>query len=126
MSEGSFVLRVYESNQGTFHWLKQQPESAILSIDGSPNTIPAGPVDSPFWAKASKSAREYGLRPRKLRFRFTAGSEPDGYADCGALEIVIYSRSVYNTAVLQSAASYMGAPGKIIGRVPERIYPETI
>jgi hypothetical protein len=126
MSAGGFTLAVYESNVGTFHWIKQQPESAIFSIDGSPNTIPAGPVNSPFWAKTSKAAKEYGLRPRKLRFRFNAGTEPDGYEDCGTLDIVVYSKSVFLTAVLNTSASYMGAPGKIVGRVPEQIYPSTI
>lgn len=125
MSSGPFTVRVYESDSAETHFIKQQPESAVLSIDGSPNTIPAGPPSSPFWAKTSRGAKEYGLRPRKLKFRFTPGSEPDGYADCGTLEIVIYSKAVYDAAVIEGPALYLGAPGKIVGRSPENIYPVT-
>lgn len=123
MSAGPFTIANYEADSGEIHLLKQQPESAVFSINGSPNTLPAGPATSPFWAKASRGAREYGLRPRKLRFKFTAGSEPTGYADCGVLEVVVYSLSVYNNAVVGGAATYLGAPGRIVGRVPEDIYP---
>lgn len=125
MSAGPFTIRVYESDSAETHFIKQQPESAVFSIDGSPNTIPAGPPTSVFWAKSSRGAKEYGLRPRKLKFRFNNGSEPTGYADCGTLEIVIYSKSVYDSAVIGSNATYLGAPGTIVGRSPEDIYPAT-
>lgn len=123
MSNGAFVTRIYESNLGTFHNIKQQPESAVFSISGSPNTIPAGPVNSPFWAKTSRGAKEYGLRPRKLRFQFDVGTAPASYEECGMLEIVVYSKSAYDGAALEGAATYLGAAGKIKGRVPESIYP---
>jgi len=125
MSAGNFTLRIYESDSAETHFIKQQPESAVFSIDGTPNTIPAGPPTSVFWAKTSRGAKEYGLRPRKLRFRFTPGSEPTGYADCGILEIVVYSKSVYDGAVLGGPATYLGGAGTIVGRVPEDIYPVT-
>lgn len=125
MSAGPFALRIYESDSAETHFIKQQGESAMFSIGGSPNTSPAGPPTSPFWAKTSRAAKEYGLRPRKLRFRFTPGSEPTGYGDCGVLEIVIYSKSVYDSADIGGAATYLGAAGKIVGRVSEDIYPVT-
>jgi hypothetical protein len=119
------TLVIYEGDSGEKHLIKQQPESAVFSIGGSPNTIPAAPATSPFWAKSSRGAKEYGLRPRKLRFRFTPGEEPSGYGDCGVLEVVIYSKSVYDNAVLGGPATYLGGAGKIIGRVSENIYPAT-
>lgn len=125
MSSGPFTVRVYEANSAETHFIKQQPESSVFSISGSPNTIPAGPPSSPFWAKTSRGAKEYGLRPRKLKFRFTNGQEPTGYADCGTLEVVIYSKAVYDAAVIGSDATYLGAPGTIVGRSPESIYPVT-
>lgn len=125
MSAGNFTLRIYESDSAETHFIKQQPESAVFSVDGTPNIIPAGPPSSVFWAKTSRGAKEYGLRPRKLRFRFTPGNEPAGYADCGILEIVIYAKSVYDEAVLGGPATYLGGSGTIVGRVPEDIYPVT-
>lgn len=125
MSAGTFTIRVYESDSAETHFIKQQPESAVFSIDGSPNTIPAGPPTSVFWAESNRAAKQYGLRPRKLRFRFNAGEEPEGYITGGVYEIVVYSKSVYDAAVIGSAATYLGGAGTIIGRVSEDIYPVT-
>lgn len=123
MSAGTTTIRIYEADSAEKHLLRQQPESAVFSIAGAPNTIPAGPATSPFWAKATRKAREYGLRPRKLRGRWDSGAQPAGYADCAEFEVVIYSKSVYDTAVIGDVVTYLGAPGVLIGRVPEDIYP---
>lgn len=123
MSAGTTTLVIYEGDSGEKHLLRQQPESAIFSIDGAPNTIPIGPATSPFWAKASRAAREYGLRPRKLRGRWNAGAQPAGYADCSEFEVVVYSKAVYDGATIGAACTYLGSAGTLIGRVAEDIYP---
>lgn len=125
MSAGTFTIRIYESDSGDTHFIKQQPESAVFSIDGNPNTIPAGPPTSPYWAETNRGARQYGLRPRKLVFRFNPGEEPEGYATGQTYDIVIYSKSVYDSAVISSPATYLAGAGTIVGRVPEDIYPVT-
>lgn len=123
MSAGTTVVRIYEGDSAEKHLVRQQEESSVFSIAGSPNTIPAGPATSPFWAKVSRGAKEYGLRPRKLRGRWNSGAAPAGYSDCGEFEVVVYSKSVYDAAQIGSACTYLGAAGTIIGRVPEDIYP---
>lgn len=123
MSAGTQTIRIYEADSAEKHLLRQQPESAIFSIDGTANAVPAGPATSPFWAKATRGAREYGLRPRKLRGRWTAGQQPTGYADCAEFEVVVYTKAIYDAAVIGSPCTYLGAGGLIIGRVPEDIYP---
>lgn len=123
MSKGKFAIRIYEADSAEKHLILQQPESAVFSIDGSPNTIPAGPATSPFWAKTSRGAKEYGLRPRKLRGRWNPGQSPEGYDDCGEFEVVIYSKSVYDSASLTESVTYLGGTGQLTGRIPEDIYP---
>lgn len=123
MSAGDTTIVIYEADSAEKHLLRQQPESAVFSIDGSPNTIPAGPATSPFWAESSRGAREYGLRPRKLRGRWNSGAQPTGYSDCGTFEVVVYSKAVYDSAQLGSPCNYLGSPGVLIGRIPEDIYP---
>lgn len=123
MSAGTFTIRVYEGDSGEKHLIKQQPESANFSIGGSPNTIPAGPATSPFWAETTRGATQYGLRPRKLRGRWNSGAEPAGYADCATFTVVVYSKSVYDSATLGESCTYLGAAGTLIGRVSEDIYP---
>lgn len=124
MSSGPFDVGIYEADSGEKHNVRYQPESAIFSIGGSPNTLPAGPATSIFWAKISKGKTEYGLRPRKIKIKWT-GEPPADYADCQSLEIVVFSLNVFNSATIGSAATYLGTPGKIVGKVPENVYPIT-
>jgi len=123
MSAGSFITRVYQSNLGSFHNIKSQPETAIFSIDGSPNVIPAGPVDSPFWVKASRGAKEYGMKPRMLKIRFDAGEAPTGYRAEGTLSVVVYRPGEWQDAVIGSPCTYLGGAGTIIGKIAESVYP---
>lgn len=125
MSAGTFTIRIYEADSAETHFIKQQPESAVFSIDGVANAIPAGPPTSPFWAETNRAAKQYGLRPRKLVFRFTPGQEPDGYATGQTYAIPVYTKSIYDAAVIGSPATYLGGTGTIVGRVPEDIYPVT-
>lgn len=124
MSSGPFDIGIYEADSGEKHNVKFQPESTVFSIGGSPNTLPAGPATSPFWAEIGKGKKEYGLRPRKIRIRWT-GPPPDDYADCSSLEIVVFDAGVYTAATIGSAATYLGATAKIVGKIPEQMYPIT-
>lgn len=123
MSAGTFTIRIYEADSAFKHLIKQNVESAIFSMDGTANAIPAGPATSPFWAETNRGATQYGLRPRKLRFRFNPGEAPTGYIDCGTYEIVVYSKGVFDGVNIGAPATYLGGAGQIIGRVAESIYP---
>ncbi len=123
MSSGPTTIVIYEGDSAEKHLLRQQQESAVFSIDGTPNTIPAGPATSIFWAKSTRKAKEYGLRPRKLRGRWASGAQPTGYSDCAEFEVVVYSKAIYDAAVIGSPCTYLGSTGTIIGRVPEDVYP---
>lgn len=124
MSAGPFINRFYEADSGEIHLIKQQPESAIFSIGGVANVIPAGPATSPFWVKASKGVREYGMSPRKLKFKFNSGEAPDGYQENAVHAIPVYSPAVYNGATVGLAAVYLGGTGLIVGKQSESIFPE--
>ena len=124
MSSGNSVLRFYESNSGEKHLIRQQPETATAMFDDAANVVLEGPATSRFWAKSSRGAREYGLRPRKIRGRWNPDQAPPGYSDCAEFEVVVYSKAVYEGAILGGPLSYLAGTGTIIGRVPENIYPE--
>ena len=124
MSSGNFTLRIYEANSGDKHFLKQQPETATAIFDAAANVVLEGPATSAFWAKSSRGAREYGLRPRKIRGRWNPGQAPPGYDDCAEFAVVVYSKTVYDSAVLGGPITYLAGTGTMIGRIPENIYPE--
>jgi hypothetical protein len=124
MSAGQFTIVIYQADSGETHFLKQQPESGVFSLDGVPNQTQAGPPTSPFWAETNRGARQYGLRPRKMRFRFDSGQEPAGYLPGATYDIPVYSKGVYDGAVIGSKATYLGNSGTLVGRKGESIYPE--
>lgn len=124
MSSGNFTLRIYEANSGDKHFLKQQPESATAIFGEAANVVLDGPATSPFWAKSSRGAKEYGLRPRKIRGRWNPGQSPPNYDECAEFAVVVYSKAVYDAAVLGTAITYLAGTGQIIGRIPENIYPD--
>lgn len=124
MSAGRFEIRIYEGDSGEYHYIKQQPETATLNIGvDNTNTVLSAEATSVFWAKESRGAREYGLRPRKLRMQWLPNQAPEGYKEEENFEITIYSTACYNTALLRQSATYLGGTCKVIGKVPESIYP---
>lgn len=126
MSAGRFEIRIYEADSGEFHYIKQQPETATLDIAlGNQNTVLSDSATSVFWAKESRGAREYGLRPRKLRMQWLPAQAPEGYKEEENFTVTIYSASTYNTAELRQSATYLGGTCKVVGKIPESIYPNS-
>ena len=120
---GPFVIRRYEANNGEIHNMKQQPESDTLIVNALPHLIVPGPTTSDIFVKVSKGAKEIGIAPRKIRFRFTPGSEPDGYATCGVLTIAVQAKSQYDAAKVGDPGTYLGVAGTVVGKIPENVYP---
>lgn len=123
MSAGQFTLRFYEADSGDIHLMKQQPETAGLTIAGTANVAISGPATSEFWAETNRGAKEYGLRPRKLRGRFNPGQAPDGYKEGATFDVVIYNPAVYNGATIGAVCEYLGGSGLIVSKIAENIYP---
>lgn len=129
MSAGRFEIRIYEADSGEFHYIRQQPETATLDVnnaDGSgsvQNTVLSDPATSVFWAKESRGAREYGLRPRKLRMQWLPGQAPEGYKEEENFDVTIYSTATYNNATLRAQGTYLGGTCKVVGKIPESVYP---
>lgn len=126
MSAGRFEIRLYEADSGEKHYIRQQPETGSLAItDGGSNTVLDGAATSEFWAKESRGAREYGLRPRKLRLQWLPNGAPEGYKEEEDFTITIYSQAVYNAATLRKTATYLGGNCKVVGKIPEDIFPKS-
>lgn len=123
MSQGPFDIRFYEADSGEKHVIRIQPETIDdLSIGGAPVPGGIGPATSPFWAKVTRGAREYGLRPRFFNVRWT-GSPPSGYAANETLSIPILNSSAYAGATVGLLVSYLGSEAKIVSKTDESIYP---
>lgn len=125
MSQGRFTNRFYEADSGDIHLMRQQPETAVLSVNSVDNTVPAGPATSIFWVKVSKGKNEYGMSPRKLRLRWNPDAQPEGYKEEEEFEVPIYQASVYNGATIEAPFTYLGGSGVVKGKIPENVFPVT-
>lgn len=123
MSAGPFNQTFYESDTGETHIIRVQPETLTATFNGATNDPPAGPATSPFWAQVTRGAREYGLKPRRIRIKWDEGGAPAGYKEDEALEIVVLSSSAFGNATINSAVAYLGGTGTVLGKSPENIYP---
>lgn len=122
MSAGKFEITFYESTDlsGAIMPIKIQPETALLFINGTANTAPAGPATIPLRVRVSGGNSEYGVKPRKVTVAFTdQGALPDGYSG-DALTVPVLTAAAYAQYTVGSTGTYLGSPVQVISRLPER------
>lgn len=123
MSAGQFDLTLYESDLGSIHLIRLQPETVSTLDSGSgAQTAPTGPATSPFWAKKTRGSNEYGLRPRCVNLRWT-GTPPTGYDADEVLGVTVLQDAYYAAITIGQAITYLGAAAQVVGKVAENIYP---
>lgn len=118
MSAGNFRRAFYQRDNGDIHGGTVQPETALMTIDGTPNDPVAGPVTSDISYKVSKGKDEIGLCPRKVQIRFT-GAPPTGYSEFQTYDVVVFDPLLFATAVEGTAISYLGAVAEVVRQIPE-------
>jgi hypothetical protein len=123
MSAGNFETGVYLADDIAAHYIRAQEESKGLTVEGTANGYPAIGVNSKFWVKASQAKRAYGLKPRKLRIRWT-GTPPAGYLASQPLEVVVYDPALWATTSRRDAGTYLGQPIVVVGKIKESVFPE--
>lgn len=121
MSAGTFVREIYESNSGSFHAIRVQPETTLLTDGTTVNDGGAGPIDSPLRAKVSRTSREYGLRPRNITFEFDDGEAPVGYENRAQIRLAVLTPAAYQayTAAPNISLTYLGGTGIVVGQQDE-------
>lgn len=121
MSAGAFdPTAKYESNTGSIHSIRVQPETLALTIGGTANAVPAGAVDSPFRAQVSRSNGAYGLKPRAVTIRFTA-APPTGYKADETYTLPVMQATLWDTANAGTVCEYLGVAGIVVSTSPESI-----
>lgn len=115
MSAGAFSNSKYESDAGTIHPIRVQPET----ITALANAAPAAATNSDISAVVSLTRRQRGLRPRYVTVKFS-DTVPDGYATGTALRIPILTPAVFDGLNVGGTGTYLGNPVVILGKEPER------
>lgn len=122
MSAGSFIDSIYESNKGTFHYVRVQPETELLTDGVVVNDAPAGPINSQLKAQVSKSRRGYGLKTRGIYVKFLEGLAPDGYEDTSRIFLPILTPAAFAayTATPQKQLTYLNVTVVVVGESEEK------
>lgn len=122
MSSGSFVQSKYESDRGSVHQIKLQPETVFASVGGQTNDPPSSVVNSPFAAEVNRGAKSYGLRPRYVNVAFK-DTPPTGYQPYTTLKISILDPDTFSLISTGDAVTYNGGTGAVTSKAAESILP---
>ena len=115
MSSGGFIRTKYESNAGTIHPIRLQPET----VAAYENEAPTGAINSPISAVVSLTRRQRGLRPRYISVVLTA-AKPD-YKAGTIYKIPILSATKFAEIEVGEAGTYLGVAAEVVGKEDERV-----
>lgn len=115
-------LYFYLADSGEQHIVELDDKTLTLNISGTAQLQPAGPATSPFWAKVSRGATEYGLKPRMIGVCFTTTAP--GTLEVGkTYEVVVLDPGEYGSATIGSTVTYQGETAQVRTKPSESIYP---
>lgn len=121
MSAGAFQLGRYEGNDNAkIYPIRVQPETIAAELGGTANAGPSGALTEEILVKVSRSSRGYGVRPRKVSFRFTGGV-PAGYAAGQSYSIPVLQEATWDGVSTGATGTYLGEAIQIIGKSPESV-----
>lgn len=121
-SQNGKGIYFYTADSGETHIVELDDVTLTLNISGTAQLQPTGPATSPFWAKVSRGATEYGLRPRKIGVCFDTTAP--GTLEVGTTyDVVVLSDSEFNSATVGSTVTYQGESATVRRKIPESIYP---
>lgn len=120
MSAGAFEITGYETDPGTVHPIRIQPETIAAAIGATTNAAPAGNPTGLGSASVSRGRRANGINARLVRFTFD-GTPPTGYLANSTITIPALTPEFYDAAVRGATGTYLGATVEVSGRSPETI-----
>lgn len=110
----AFVSTLYEGDDGTLYQIRLTPDYAAAA-----GTAPTGTDVSDINVKVSKSNREFGIRPRRVRLARTVGTAPDTfrkYATLPILRATEFATAAYNKGATVTVG---GVDYTVVGRQGE-------
>lgn len=120
MSAGAFQIEAYETDPGTIHAIRVQPETLAATVGGVANTAADGAIVGLGSASVSRGRRANGINARLVRLRFT-GTPPTGYLANGTVTIPALTPEFYDAATRGTEGTYLSVAVEVAGRSPETI-----
>lgn len=120
MSAGGFERSKYELDGGaTIVPVRVQPETLLLTIDGTANSAPAGNVTLSVTAYTRKSSRQYGIGCRSVSVSWNA-APPAGYEDEN-LSIPVLTVAAFAAMNVGDTGTYLGQPVTVVSKKSETL-----
>lgn len=120
MSAGAFEITRYETDPGTIHPIRVQPETLAATLGGTANAAPTGAATGLGSASVSRGRRANGINARLVRLRFTA-TPPTGYLANSTIAIPALTPEFFDAATRGATGTYLGVAVVAAGRSPETI-----
>lgn len=121
MSSGAFELSFYEDENGNVHSIRVQPETILLSINGTANTAATGPADPGFAsAQVSKGRNSIGYNARLVSIKFPT-NPPTGYKPDQIIRLPWLRQTTFGAIQAGQTVTYLGSTGVVAGKTPEKI-----
>lgn len=121
MSAGAFESSRYEDDNLNIRRIRVQPETLLLTINGTANSAPAGAVDSGYAsAQVSQGRRSLGCNARLVRVRFS-GTPPTGYKPDSVITLPWLQQSSYAALNPGQTGTYLETAIVLVGKTAEII-----
>jgi hypothetical protein len=122
MSAGTFDIVQYEldsSNGSYIMAARVQPETLAATDGTTPNSAPAGAINAPGTAKASKGKKEFGVGMRYVNLELV-GAAPTDYSGQN-IRIPVLTPATFAAWTKNTEITYLDTTWKVIGRIPESV-----
>lgn len=117
-------LRFYGCDiTGETHLIRVDDVTVGLNDGGTENLGVTGPATNNFWAKVSRGATEYGLKPRTANVCITGDPGTTGLEQGRTYDVPILDSALYAALTINKEVLYQGVIAKVVGKTPESIYP---
>lgn len=121
MSAGGFVRSRYESDAGSVHPIRVQPETLTMTLGGATNSVPAGALTSGISARVTGGKRQLGLTARKVTIQFVAGDVPEGYLAGSSYTLPWLNPATFGGLGAGATGIYLGSAIELVGKSAESI-----
>lgn len=122
MSQGKFARARYQSDVPTrIYQIRVQPETLLLTINGTANPSPEGAANQSVSAKVSGGRRTSGISARKVRIQFAGETAPAGYAAGQIISLPVLTPTLFNAIEKGGLGTYLGQAIVVVGKTPEYV-----
>jgi hypothetical protein len=114
MSQGSFVIAKYETDQGDTRPVRVQPETIIASTNPEGTGTLAGGL-----IRVSGGKRKIGKKARSMTLKQNIGAPVNGYQATRTITLPVFTKAAFDALAIGQAVTYNAGTWVVTGASPE-------